>query len=50
MPSTITEPVGVRLKPADLDHIRKVAEANGTTRSALIAQLTLQGLRHMAAA
>ncbi len=50
MPSTITAPVGVRLRPADLDRLQKVADERDTTRSALIAQLTREGLQRLAAA
>jgi predicted DNA-binding ribbon-helix-helix protein len=50
VPSTMTEPVGVRLRPADLDRLQKIAEQRDTTRSALVAELTREGLKRIAAA
>ena len=49
MPSTITTPVGVRLRPADIERLEDVAREHDTTKSALVASLIRQGLARQVA-
>jgi hypothetical protein len=48
MPSTITTPVGVRLRPADIEHLEKIAYERDTKKSALVASLIRQALAQQA--
>jgi hypothetical protein len=50
MPSTITTPISTRMRPSEIDRIRRTACEQDTTTSALLAKWAREGLTRLNAA
>jgi hypothetical protein len=50
MPSTVTRPTSTRLKPDEIDRLRRLAKHESVTLSSLLARLAREGMTRLAAA
>jgi hypothetical protein len=48
MPSTVTRPTSTRLKPEDIDRLRRIAGREGVTLSFLLARFARDGIARLA--
>jgi predicted DNA-binding ribbon-helix-helix protein len=50
MPSTVTRPTSTRLKPDEIDHLKRIAKHEQVTLSSLLARLARDGITRAVAA